>query len=249
MAQSRVNKSVKKDPVANNEIKIINQLKYNTELKSINTKAERYVKKYKGLLVTNGVNGRKAANDAKKEVNDFIKEKEADFKQKKKQVTDVLKAMKKQLDEALAPAVEVHAELKELVKESQDAQHEEQDAENRQIAHEMAKNLGVIPSLVDKIIDYKNKALYPLGTGKLKRERYINGKLRYALEHGVVLDEPVNQEKITLNATTGETISRIKTVSIKLKGDPFVVDLALDTLKEWKGKGIEVTYCDREKDN
>ena len=233
----------KKDPVDNNEIKIINinQPNYSTELQSINTEAEQYAKKYKGLLVTNGVDGRKAANDAKKEVNDFIKEKEADFKQKKKQVTDVLKAMKKQLDEALAPAVGVHAELKELVKESQDAQHEEQDTENRQIAHEMAKNLGIIPSLVDKIIDYENPALYRLGASPLKRERYISDKLRYTIQNGFVIDEPINHEKITLDAKTGETISRIKTVSIKLKGDPFVIDLAIDTLKE-KWKELEVDY-------
>ncbi|WP_027827142.1 hypothetical protein [Ligilactobacillus saerimneri] len=245
MAQSRVNKSVKKDPVANNEIKIINQLKYNTELKSINTEAERYAKKYKGLLVTNGVDGRKTANDAKKEVNDFIKEKEADFKQKKKQVTDVLKAMKKQLDEALAPAVEVHAELKELIEESQEAQHEEQDAENRQIAHEMAKNLGVAPGLVDKIIDYKNKALYPLGTGKLKRERYINGKLRYALEHGFILESDDHTEITTKDAQTGETISKIKTAVLELTGPPFVVDLAVDSLKE-KWPKLEVKHVRKE---
>lgn len=245
MAQSRVNKSVKKDPVANNEIKIINQLKYNTELKSINTEAERYAKKYKGLLVTNGVDGRKTANDAKKEVNDFIKEKEADFKQKKKQVTDVLKAMKKQLDEALAPAVEVHAELKELIEESQEAQHEEQDAENRQIAHEMAKNLGVDTGLVDKIIDYKNKALYPLGTGKLKRERFINSKLRYALEHGLIQENDDGTETKTLDAKTGKPIGITKTVVIELTGSPFVVDLAVDSLKE-KWKGLEVKHVRKE---
>lgn len=247
MAQSGVNKSVKKDPVANNEIKIINQLKYNTELKSINTKAVHYAQKYKGLLVTNGVNGRKAANDAKKEVNDFIKEKEADFKKRKKKIMDVLKAMKKQLDEALAPATEVRAELKELIEESQKAQHEAQDAETRQIAHEMAKNLGVVPEMVDKIIDYENPTLYRLGASSLKRERYISDKLRYTIQNGFVIDEPINQEKITLDAKTGKTISRIKTVVVELKGDPFVVDLALDTLKDWKG--LEVTYCGREKDN
>lgn len=241
MARSGINNSVKKDPVDNNEIKIINQLKYSTEIHSINAEAKSYAKKYKGLLVTNGVDGRKAANDAKKEVNDFIKEKEAEFKQKKKQVTDVLKAMKKQLDEALAPATEVHAELTELVKESQQAQHDAQDAENRQIAHEMAKNLGVDTGLVDKIIDYKNKALYPLGTGKLKRERHINGKLRYALEHDFILESDDHTEIITKDAQTGETISKIKTVSIKLKGDPFVIDLAIDTLKE-KWKELEVDY-------
>ncbi|WP_283598246.1 hypothetical protein [Ligilactobacillus saerimneri] len=240
--------STKKDPVVkSNEINTFNQPNYNTELQSINTEAEQYAKKYKGLLVTNGVDGRKAANDAKKEVNDFIKEKEADFKQKKKQVTDTIKAMKKQLDEALAPAVEVHAELKELVKESQDAQHEEQDAENRQIAQEMAKNLGVAPGLVDKIIDYENPALYRLGASPLKRERYISDKLRYTIQNGFVIDEPINHEKITLDAKTGEKISRIKTVVVELKGDPFAVDVALDTLKDWKG--VEVTYCDREKDN
>ena len=241
--------NTKKDPVDNNEIKIINlnQPNYNTELKSINAEAERYAKKYKGLLVTNGVDGRKAANDAKKEVNDFIKEKEADFKKQKKKITDVLKAMKKQLDEALAPATEVHAELTELVKESQEAQHREQDQENRQIAHEMAKNLGVVPEMVDKIIDYENPTLYRLGASPLKRERYINDKLRYTIKNGFVIDEPINQEKITLDTKTGETISRIKTVVVELKGDPFAVDVALDTLKGWKG--LEVTYRDREKDN
>lgn len=245
MAQSGVNKSAKKDPVDNNEIKIINQLKYSTEIHSINAEAKSYAKKYKGLLVTNGVDGRKAANDAKKEVNDFIKEKEAEFKQKKKQVTDVLKAMKKQLDEALAPATEVHAELTELVKESQQAQHEAQDAENRQIAHEMAKNLGVAPGLVDKIIDYKNKALYPLGTGKLKRERFINSKLRYALEHGFILESDDHTEITTKDAQTGETISKIKIAVLELTGSPFVVDLAVDSLKE-KWPKLEVKHVRKE---
>ena len=238
---------IKKDLVANNEINTLNQINYNTELQSINTEAERYAKKYKGLLVTNGIDGRKAANDAKNKVGKFIKDKEAEFKQKKKQATDTIKAMKKQLDEALAPAVEVHTELKELIEESQDADHEEQDAENRQIAHEMAKNLGVAPGLVDKIIDYKNKALYPLGTGKLKRERYINSKLRHALEHGFIQENDDGTETKTLDAKTEKTIGITKTVVIELTGGPFVVDLAVDSLKEkWKGKGLEVKHVRKE---
>ena len=246
MAQSGVNNSTKKDPVVkSNEINTFNQPNYNTELVAL--EANKLAKKYSNLLVTNGPEGRRAANDVRIELNKFIKENEADFKQKKKQVTEVLKVIKKQLDEALSPAVKVRDDLRALIEESQQAQHTKQDQENRMMAYEMAKNLGVAPNFVDKIIDYESSELYPLTAGKMKRLRYIDSKLRYALEHGVVLDEPVNQEKITLNATTGETISRIKTVSIQLKGDPFVVDLALDTLKECKG--IEVTYRDREKDN
>lgn len=239
------NNSTKKDPVDNNEIKIINQLKYNTELKSINTEAERYAKKYSNLLVTNGPEGRKSANKAKNEIAKFIKKNKTDFKEKKKQAMDIIKAMNNQLDEALAPAVEVHDELDELIKESQNAQHEAQDAENRQIAHEMAKNLGVAPGLVDKIIDYKNKALYPLGTGKLKRERYINSKLRYALEHGFILESDDHTEITTKDAQTGETISKIKTAVLELTGPPFVVDLAVDSLKE-KWPKLEVKHVRKE---
>lgn len=238
--------STKKDPVVkSNEINTFNQPNYNTERVAL--EANKLAKKYSNLLVTNGPEGRKSANKAKDEIGKFIKKNETDFKEKKKQAMKVIKAMKKQLDEALAPAVEVHTELKELIEESQDADHEEQDAENRQIAHEMAKNLGVIPSLVDKIIDYENPALYRLGASPLKRERYISDKLRYTIQNGFVIDEPINHEKITLDAKTGEKISRIKTVVVELKGDPFAVDVALDTLKDWKR--IEVTYCDREKDN
>ena len=234
------NNSTKKDPVVkSNEINTFNQPNYNTQ--AVSLEAEKLAKKYSNLLVTNGPEGRKSANKAKDEIGKFIKEHETDFKEKKKQAMNVIKAMKKQLDEALAPAVEVHTELKELIEESQDADHEEQDAENRQIAHEMAKNLGVIPSLVDKIIDYENPTLYRLGASPLKRERYISDKLRYTIQNGFVIDEPINHEKITLDAKTGETISRIKTVSIKLKGDPFVIDLAIDTLKE-KWKELEVDY-------
>lgn len=240
------NNSTKKDPVVkSNEINTFNQPNYNTQ--AVSLEAEKLAKKYSNLLVTNGPEGRKSANKAKDEIGKFIKEKETDFKEKKKQAMNVIKAMKKQLDEALAPAVEVHTELKELIEESQDADHEEQDAENRQIAHEMAKNLGVDTGLVDKIIDYKNPTLYRLGASPLKRERYINDKLRYTIQNGFVIDEPINHEKITLDAKTGEKISRIKTVVVELKGDPFAVDVALDTLKDWKG--VEVTYCDREKDN
>ncbi|QLL78174.1 hypothetical protein GTO87_05900 [Ligilactobacillus saerimneri] len=240
MAQSGVNKSTKKDPVVkSNEINTFNQPNYNTELVAL--KANKLAKKYSNLLVTNGPEGRKSANKAKNEIAKFIKKNKTDFKEKKKQAMDIIKAMNNQLDEALAPAVEVHDELDELIKESQNAQHEAQDAENRQIAHEMAKNLGVAPGLVDKIIDYKNKALYPLGTGKLKRERYINSKLRYALEHGFIMTSDDKTEITTKDAQTGETISKIKTVSIKLKGDPFVIDLAIDTLKE-KWKELEVDY-------
>lgn len=240
MAQSGVNKSAKKDPVVkSNEINTFNQPNYNTELVAL--KANKLAKKYSNLLVTNGPEGRKSANKAKNEIAKFIKENETDFKEKKKQAMKVIKAMKNQLDEALAPAVEVHDELDELIKESRNAQHEAQDAENRQIAHEMAKNLGVAPGLVDKIVDYKNKALYPLGTGKLKRERYINSKLRYALEYGFIMTSDDKTEITTKDAQTGETISKIKTVSIKLKGDPFVIDLAIDTLKE-KWKELEVDY-------
>ncbi|WP_278838374.1 hypothetical protein [Ligilactobacillus saerimneri] len=233
----------KKDPVDNNEIIKLNQIKYSTELVAL--EANKLAKKYSNLLVTNGPEGRKSANKAKDEIGKFIKENETDFKEKKKQAMNVIKAMKKQLDEALAPAVEVHAELKELVKESQDAQHEEQDAENRQIAHEMAKNLGVAPGLVDKIIDYKNKALYPLGTGKLKRERFINSKLRYALEHGLIQENDDGTETKTLDAKTGKPIGITKTVVIELTGSPFVVDLAVDSLKE-KWKGLEIKHVRKE---
>lgn len=230
----------KKDPVVkSNEINTFNQPNYNTELVAL--KANKLAKKYSNLLVTNGPEGRKSANKAKNEIAKFIKKNKTDFKEKKKQAMDIIKAMNNQLDEALAPAIEVHDELDELIKESQNAQHEAQDTENRQIAHEMAKNLGVAPGLVDKIIDYKNKALYPLGTGKLKRERYINSKLRYALEHGFIMTSDDKTEITTKDAQTGETISKIKTVSIKLKGDPFVIDLAIDTLKE-KWKELEVDY-------
>lgn len=232
--------STKKDPVVkSNEINTFNQPNYNTQ--AVSLEAEKLAKKYSNLLVTNGPEGRKSANKAKNEIAKFIKKNKTDFKKKKKQAMDIIKAMNNQLDEALAPAVEVHDELDELIKESQNAQHEAQDAETRQIAHEMAKNLGVAPGLVDKIIDYKNKALYPLGTGKLKRERFINSKLRYALEHGFIMTSDDKTEIITKDARTGETISKIKTVSIKLKGDPFVIDLAIDTLKE-KWKELEVDY-------
>ncbi|MCZ0892002.1 hypothetical protein O0Z71_06050 [Ligilactobacillus saerimneri] len=238
-----MSESAKKDPVDNNEIIKLNQPNYSTELVAL--EANKLAKKYSNLLVTNGPEGRKSANKAKDEIGKFIKKNETDFKEKKKQAMNVIKAMKNQLDEALKPAVEVHAELKELVKESQDAQHEEQDAENRQIAHEMAKNLGVAPGLVDKIIDYKNKALYPLGTGKLKRERYINGKLRYALEHGFILESDDHTEITTKDAQTGETISKIKTAVLELTGPPFVVDLAVDSLKE-KWPKLEVKHVRKE---
>ncbi|MHC5523312.1 hypothetical protein [Ligilactobacillus saerimneri] len=209
MAQSGVNKSTKKDPVVkSNEINTFNQPNYNTELVAL--EANKLAKKYSNLLVTNGPEGRKSANKAKDEIGKFIKKNETDFKEKKKQAMKVIKAMKNQLDEALAPAVEVHDELDELIKESQNAQHEAQDAENRQIAHEMAKNLGVAPGLVDKIIDYKNKALYPLGTGKLKRERYIADKLGYAMKYGVQVG------KNTLDATTAEVI--LKEVKVTVRG-------------------------------
>lgn len=233
----------KKDPVDNNEIIKLNQIKYNTE--PVALEANKLAKKYSNLLVTNGPEGRKSANKAKDEIGKFIKENETDFKEKKKQAMNVIKAMKKQLDEALAPAVEVHTELKELIEESQDVDREEQDAENRQIAHEMAKNLGVIPSLVDKIIDYKNKALYPLGTGKLKRERFINSKLRYALEHGLIQENDDGTETKTLDAKTGKPISITKTVVIELTGGPFVVDLAVDSLKE-KWPKLEVKHVRKE---
>lgn len=235
--------STQKDPVDNNEIDTFNQPNYNTELVAL--EANKLAKKYSNLLVTNGPEGRKSANKAKDEIGKFIKKNETDFKQKKKQAMKVIKAMKNQLDEALAPAVEVHDELDELIKESQNAQHEAQDAENRQIAHEMAKNLGVAPGLVDKIIDYKNKALYPLGTGKLKRERYINGKLRYALEHGFILESDDHTEITTKDAQTGETISKIKTAVLELTGPPFIVDLAVDSLKE-KWPKLEVKHVRKE---
>lgn len=237
------NNSTKKDPVDNNEIIKLNQIKYNTELVAL--KANKLAKKYSNLLVTNGPEGRKSANKAKNEIAKFIKKNKTDFKEKKKQAMDIIKAMKNQLDEALAPAVEVHDELDELIKESQNAQHEAQDAENRQIAHEMAKNLGVAPGLVDKIIDYKNKALYPLGTGKLKRERFINSKLRYALEHGLIQENDDGTETKTLDAKTGKPIGITKTVVIELTGSPFVVDLAVDSLKE-KWKGLEVKHVRKE---
>lgn len=243
MAQSRVKKSTKKDPVDNNEIIKLNQIKYNTE--PVALEANKLAKKYSNLLVTNGPEGRKSANKAKDEIGKFIKENETDFKEKKKQAMNVIKAMKIQLDKALKPAVEVHAELKELIEESQEAQHREQDQENRQIAHEMAKNLGVDTGLVDKIIDYKNKALYPLGTGKLKRERYINSKLRYALEHGFIQENDDGTETKTLDAKTRKPISITKTVVIELTGSPFVVDLAVDSLKE-KWKGLEVKHVRKE---
>lgn len=243
MARSGINNSVKKDPVDNNEIIKLNQIKYNTE--PVALEANKLAKKYSNLLVTNGPEGRKSANKAKNEIARFIKENKTDFKEKKKQAMDIIKAMNNQLDEALAPAVEVHDELDELIKESQNAQHEAQDTENRQIAHEMAKNLGVAPGLVDKIIDYKNKALYPLGTGRLKRERYINGKLRYALEHGFILESDDHTEITTKDAQTGETISKIKTAVLELTGPPFVVDLAVDSLKE-KWPKLEVKHVRKE---
>ena len=238
------NNSTKKDPVVkSNEINTFNQPNYNTELVAL--KANKLAKKYSNLLVTNGPEGRKSANKAKNEIAKFIKKNKTDFKEKKKQAMDIIKAMNNQLDEALAPAVEVHDELDELIKESQNAQHEAQDAENRQIAHEMAKNLGVAPGLVDKIIDYKNKTLYPLGTGKLKRERFINSKLRYALEHGLIQENDDGTETKTLDAKTGKPIGITKTVVIKLTGDPFVVDLAVDSLKE-KWKRLEVKHVRKE---
>ena len=239
-----MSESTKKDPVVkSNEINTFNQPNYNTQ--AVSLEAEKLAKKYSNLLVTNGPEGRKSANKAKNEIAKFIKENETDFKEKKKQAMNVIKAMKSQLDEALKPAIEVHAELKELIEESQEAQHREQDQENRQIAHEMAKNLGVAPGLVDKIIDYKNKALYPLGTGKLKRERFINSKLRYALEHGLIQENDDGTETKTLDAKTGKPISITKTVVIELTGSPFVVDLAVDSLKE-KWKGLEGKHVRKE---
>ena len=239
-----MSESTKKDPVVkSNEINTFNQPNYNTQ--AVSLEAEKLAKKYSNLLVTNGPEGRKSANKAKDEIGKFIKKNETDFKEKKKQAMKVIKAMKSQLDEALKPAIEVHAELKELIEESQEAQHREQDQENRQIAHEMAKNLGVDTGLVDKIIDYKNKALYPLGTGKLKRERFINSKLRYALEHGLIQENDDGTETKTLDAKTGKPIDITKTVVIELTGGPFVVDLAVDSLKE-KWKGLEVKHVRKE---
>lgn len=239
-----MSESTKKDPVVkSNEINTFNQPNYNTQ--AVSLEAKKLAKKYSNLLVTNGPEGRKSANKAKDEIGKFIKKNETDFKEKEKQAMKVIKAMKSQLDEALKPAIEVHAELKELIEESQEAQHREQDQENRQIAHEMAKNLGVDTGLVDKIIDYKNKALYPLGTGKLKRERFINSKLRYALEHGLIQENDDRTETKTLDAKTGKTIDITKTVVIELTGSPFVVDLAVDSLKE-KWKGLEVKHVRKE---
>ena len=239
-----MSESTKKDPVVkSNEINTFNQPNYNTQ--AVSLEAEKLAKKYSNLLVTNGPEGRKSANKAKDEIGKFIKKNETDFKEKKKQAMKVIKVMKSQLDEALKPAIEVHAELKELIEESQEAQHREQDQENRQIAHEMAKNLGVDTGLVDKIIDYKNKALYPLGTGKLKRERFINSKLRYALEHGLIQENDDGTETKTLDAKTGKPIDITKTVVIELTGGPFVVDLAVDSLKE-KWKGLEVKHVRKE---
>ena len=239
-----MSESTKKDPVVkSNEINTFNQPNYNTQ--AVSLEAEKLAKKYSNLLVTNGPEGRKSANKAKDEIGKFIKKNETDFKEKKKQAMKVIKAMKSQLDEALKPAIEVHAELKELIEESQEAQHREQDQENRQIAHEMAKNLGVDTGLVDKIIDYKNKALYPLGTGKLKRERFINSKLRYALENGLIQENDDGTETKTLDAKTGKPIDITKTVVIELTGGPFVVDLAVDSLKE-KWKGLEVKHVRKE---
>ena len=239
-----MSESTKKDPVVkSNEINTFNQPNYNTQ--AVSLEAEKLAKKYSNLLVTNGPEGRKSANKAKDEIGKFIKKNETDFKEKKKQAMKVIKAMKSQLDEALKPAIEVHAELKELIEESQEAQHREQDQENRQIAHEMAKNLGVDTGLVDKIIDYKNKALYPLGTGKLKRERFINSKLRYALENGLIQENDDGTETKTLDAKTGKPRDITKTVVIELTGGPFVVDLAVDSLKE-KWKGLEVKHVRKE---
>lgn len=230
--------STKKDPVVkSNEIKITNQLKYNTELVAL--EANKLAKKYSNLLVTNGPEGRRAAHDARSELNKFIKENEADFKQKKKQVTEVLKVIKKQLDEALSPAVKVRDDLRALIEESQQAQHTKQDQENRMMAYEMAKNLGVAPNFVDKIIDYESSELYPLTAGKMKRLRYIDSKLRYALENGFVRESKDGTKSTTYNVKTGKKISEIKTVVIELKGSPFVIELALDTLKDWKGLEVK----------
>ena len=237
MAQSGVNKSIKKDPVDNNEINTFNQSNYNTQ--AVSLEAEKLAKKYSNLLVTNGPEGRRAANDARIELNKFIKENEADFKQKKKQVTEVLKVIKKQLDEALSPAVKVRDDLRALIEESQQAQHTKQDQENRMMAYEMAKNLGIAPNFVDKIIDYESSELYPLTAGKMKRLRYIDSKLRYALENGFVRESKDGTKSTTFNVKTGERISEIKTVVIELKGSPFVIELALDTLKDWKGLEVK----------
>ena len=243
MAQSGVNKSTKKDPVNNNEINTFNQPNYNTELVAL--EANKLAKKYSNLLVTNGPEGRKAANDARTELNKFINANEADFKEKEKQVKGVLKAMKKQLDEALAPAVKVRVDIRKLIKESQDAQYLNQEQQNRMMAYEMAKNLGVAPNFVDKIIDYKSSELHKLTAGKLSRQKYIDSKLRYALKNGFVLESKDGTFAKTLDVKTGEEISRRKPVIVELTGSPFVVDLAVDSLKE-KWPKLEVKHVRKE---
>lgn len=238
----------KKDLVNKNEI-AFNQPNYNigqTSGEEINlsdpeqiekiAKVSGYLaKKYHGLVVTDGRDGRKAANDAYREINKFWNLIDGKRKEKKQEALADYESMKKNLDQALTPLLEIKEELKQARRESREesrqAERGKRHDENRHIALEMAKARDIIPGLAVDLVDKHYMEITESKKSKLEREKIIARILDESIKYGARIGSK------TFNVKTGAIEKQA--VTLEFEGEPRLIESLLKII--YSIESLEVT--------
>lgn len=239
----------KKDPVDNNEIDTFNQPNYNIaktsgeeidlsdpeQLEKIARVSEYLAKKYHGLIVTDGRDGRKAANDAYHEINKFWKLIDETRKKEKREALADYEDMKKNLDQALAPLLQIKDELKKARRESREESRQiekgKRHDENRHIASEMAKARDIIPGLAVDLVDKHYMEITESKKSKLEREKIIARILDESIKYGARIGSK------TFNVKTGAIEKQA--VTLEFEGEPRLIESLLKII--YSIESLEVT--------
>lgn len=245
----------KKDLVNKNEI-AFNQPNYNigqTSGEEINlsdpeqiekiAKVSGYLaKKYHGLVVTDGRDGRKAANDAYREINKFWNLIDGKRKEKKQEALADYESMKKNLDQALTPLLEIKEELKQARRESREesrqAERAKQYDENRKIALEMAESRDINHNVAIAIINKHYLEVTDKKQSKIKREKIIAGLFDKAIKNGFSYNGKL------INAKNGHIEKQ--TVNLRITGNPEMIKSLMRLIFDFKSLKVIDTDLERE---
>lgn len=250
------NNSTKKDPVDNNEIDALTQIDYSmtqtsgeeidlsdpAQLEKIAKVSEYLAKKYHGLIVTDGRDGRKSANDAYHEINRFWKLIDEKRKKEKQEALADYEDMKKRLDQALAPLLQIKEELKEARRESREesrqAERAKQYDENIKIALEMAESRDINHNVAIAIINKHYLEVTDKKQSKIKREKIIAGLFDKAIKNGFSYNGKL------INAKTG--LIEKQTVNLRITGNPAMIKSLMRIIFDLKSLKVIDTDLERE---
>lgn len=251
-----MSENTKKDPVDNNEINTLNQIDYSMtqtsgeeinlsdpeQMKKIAKVSGYLAKKYHGLIVTDGRDGRKSANDAYHEINKFWKLIDETRKKEKQEALAEYEDMKKRLDQALAPLLQIKDELKKARRESREesrqAEWEKRHDENKKIALEMAESRDINHNVAIAIVNKHYREVTDKKQSKIKREKIIAELLDKAIKNGFSYNGKI------INAKTG--LIEKQTVNLRITGNPAMIKSLMRILFDIKSLKVIDTDLERE---